>query len=165
MTNITILPATKDQLTQLHAILVECSIWLKKKKINQWQPVYHKSRFTQEVLKNYVYACFTERKLIGTVTLLPHKPDYYPFGIWNNDTSALYICRLAIMREYVHRTYGKEIIYMIEQLAKDQGIAALRLDITPHNNFLKEYYLSLGFVQRFSHLDLRESFFFEKVVV
>lgn len=165
MTNITIQLAQKEKLTELHNILVECSVWLKKKKTNQWQPVYHKARFTQEALKNHVYACFTDNQLIGTVTLLPNKPDYYPFGIWNENNPVWYICLLAVKREYIHFEYGKKILEQIERVAKKKGITTLRLDIIPNNNVLKNYYLNSGFIQKFAELSNTQSLFFEKEIV
>ena len=165
MTNIIIQPAQKEQSTQLHSILVECSRWLKKKKINQWQPVYHKARFMQETLRHHVYGCFIDDTLIGTVTLLPTKPDSYPFGIWSENKPVWYMCRLAVKREYIHLGLGKKILEEIERVAKINHITSLRLDIAPDRHVLRNYYLHAGYIQKFIELPYLQSIFFEKELV
>jgi len=59
---------------------------------------------------------------------------------------AIYIHKLAIRREYANINLGREIINLIELRAIQQGVKSLRLDCVAHNNKLRQYYESCGFI-------------------
>lgn len=139
-------PAKPEDLELLYAILVERSAWLSGKGIPQWNPIYPKTRFENELNAGRVYKFLAGEELVGTVTLLDVRPSYYPNDLWDDAISAWFICRLATLPQQSGKGYGDKIFRLIEAEASRRGVEALRLDVVKANPFLRSYYEKHGFV-------------------
>ena len=136
--------ATEKEFDKLYGIIAECSEWLKSKGIDQWDPPYPSYRFRLEIEKGEVYFFSMGNYIVGTVTLLRNKPDYYPPDLWNDD-NAWYVCRLAVPRRFSGKDIGTKILHAAETEAGKNGIKYLRLEVVKANGFLADYYEKNGF--------------------
>ena len=140
--------AQAGDLRSLYALLEEASAWLRAKGVAQWNPVYPIERFARDIEAGHVWYWKTGAEAVATVTVLPHRPDYYPAGLWEDDVPAWYVCRLVVTRKLAGRRVGEQLLNELEADAACAGIRALRLDVTAANPFLERYYLARGFLDR-----------------
>jgi len=157
--------ATENDIDRLYSILEDCSMWLKSKGVQQWNPVYPKKLFFKNVQCGEVFYFTTNDELTGTATLYKEKPFYYPADVWNDNLKVWYLCRFAVPRHLKNKQAGSEIVREIENKARECGIERIRLDVVKSNPFLESYYENLGF-QRIGEVVLKEtpSILMEKVI-
>lgn len=137
--------AQEKDVDSLYAILEECSAWLKRKGIPQWNPVYPKHRFYKDVATGHVF-CFTSSNgIISTATLYTTRPWYYPQDFWSEPERVWYLCRFAVRRSEKNKKLGENILKEIETEARRMGIQKIRIDIIRANPFLEQYYSAHGF--------------------
>jgi GNAT superfamily N-acetyltransferase len=132
----------------VYELLLEASAWLKRKGIRQWDPPYPRARFVREIEEGHVWYWAFSDEALGTVTLLEHRPEYYPPGVWDDAVSAWYVCRFTVSRKLVGQRVGEQLLSGLEADARARGIAALRLDVSSSNPFLERYYVERGFELR-----------------
>ncbi len=130
----------------LYKILAECSSWLGKKGINQWQKLYPEDIFRKDIENGYVYV-FEKRngEIVGTVSLPSKRPFYYPDNIFMDDKKSWYVCRLAVNRDFKGAGFGEEMMRMVEEESNSNDVDVLRLDVVKENDFLEAYYAKGGF--------------------
>jgi ribosomal protein S18 acetylase RimI-like enzyme len=137
--------ADETHCDKVYAILVEASAWLRRAGVGQWQPAYPRERFAREVASGLVWFWGDAREPMATVTLYETRPDYYPEGVWLDNTSAWYVCRLAVARKVARQRVGERVLDSLALDARAIGVRALRLDVTTTNPFLERYYITRGF--------------------
>lgn len=124
--------ATIENSTELHTILVENNI------------CYHKSKFKQDILKGWVYCIQDGEIIIGTITLLPNRPNSYPFGVGTRDEKVWYIQHFGYKR--LSLDYSVNTIFLfIEQQAQKEQINHLFLETTFNNSEAIISLESIGF--------------------
>jgi GNAT superfamily N-acetyltransferase len=132
-------------LTDVYCLLQEASAWLQAQGSAQWNKVYPIERFEQDVEDGHVWCWRAAGAPMATVTLLPRRPDYYPAGVWDDETPAWYVCRFTVKRTLAGRGVGEELLRQLEMDAAGSGLKALRLDVVAASPFLERYYLARGF--------------------
>lgn len=116
----------------------------------------HTSFIKLEVLQDrYRRGCpmfgyFLDGKIVGYVSLTK-----------NSDTS-FELNNLAILPEYRHKGYGKELMDVCRNKVKELGGNKITIGIIEENTRLKEWYTAYGFVhtgtRRFEHLPFTVGF-------
>lgn len=78
-------------------------------------------------------------------------PDYVesdpvmkPFSILEEDNS-YYICGIAFSPEFRGKGYGKQLMQLAEQQAREKGFTKLSLIVFEENRLARELYLKLGY--------------------
>lgn len=129
-----------------YALLTSAAAWLAARRIAQWNPPYPRELFARDVDAGHVWCWKSAEQMIATVTLLPHRPAYYPMAIWNDGSPAWYVCRLAVTRALTGQGVGRRVLALLEDDARAAGRSALRIDVSATHPFLEKYYAALGFV-------------------
>lgn len=129
---------------EIFDILLENARWLESKGIYQWPLDWLLSKqdeIIHSVKSGLFFKLVIDNKIAGIVEITPLPDDN-----WNKDkSSALYIHKLAIRRQYANQFLGQKILDLIAELALKQNIHHLRLDCVSNNVQLKNYYQSYGF--------------------
>lgn len=111
---------------------------------------------TLEKLKNdfvkgqLMFAKYTEEKIAGFMQLL------------KQDDNTFELEKLAVLPEFRHRGYGKELLAFAKSKASDLGAKKITIGIIEENLRLKNWYEANGFVHRgtkvFPHLPFTVGF-------
>lgn len=137
--------AGAEEADQLHAILSERVVWLAERGIAQWQSPYPRNLFDADIVNGRVFALRgRDHLLVGTVTVYPHAPAYYPAEL-TPDPLAHYICRLAVGVAFHGQQLGREALRVLASDQASQGARRLRLDVVAASAFLERYYHESGF--------------------
>lgn len=137
--------ATPAEFESVYEILHQNALWLYQKNIIQ-RPLDWLQSKRQEIQESIIFGTYyvidIEDQIAAVVELKSASED-----LWKNDNlRAIYIHKLAIRREYANKNLGRKIINLIELRAIQQEIKYLRLDCVAHNDKLRQYYESFGFV-------------------
>ncbi len=136
---------TPTEFEIVYDLLHENARWLSLKNIIQW-PLDWLQTKRQEIQGSIEFGTYHAIEIddeIAAVVEIKSAPE----AIWENDNiPALYIHKLAIRRKYSDKKLGRDIINLIEMRATQQGIKYLRLDCVAHNDILRQYYESYGFI-------------------
>jgi len=139
------LRASTSDFEKLYAILAEASAWLRERGVNQWTAPYPRDRFAREIERGWVRYWAIAYEPVATVTVYETRPEYYPRGIWEDDTRAWYLCRFAVARSHARRGIGDQALAALDREAESEDVHCLRLDVTTSNPFLEHYYQARGF--------------------
>ena len=87
---------------------------------------------------------FCETKQIGFV------------AIERNEPTGFYMERLAVLPEYRHKGYGRQIVEFVMEYVADQGGKTVLIGVIGNHEILKSWYRELGFIEintkRFAHI-------------
>jgi hypothetical protein len=106
--------ATADDAAATHALILECSNWLRIKGVQQWNPVYPRQRFDDDVSEGKVWIWRSRDGVDATVTLSSSRPDYYPPHIWQDTATGWYVCRFAVARRLKSTRLGVRLLVELE---------------------------------------------------
>jgi len=133
--------------------LFEASRWLEAQGIRQWpgqnyQDPAYKRIFNRA--RDHQYVATIGGKILGTVTI---ERDARPWDIelWGEESwrkPVRYLHSLATHRRQVHKEIGRWVIERAVDLAKEERVKKLRLDILADNQRLREYFE----VSQFKHV-------------
>ena len=74
----------------------------------------------------------------------------------DTDGSIYYMDKLAVLPEYRHKGYGRELVNFAVEYVKKQGGSKVSLGMIDSQTVLKQWYISLGFkemgTKKFEHL-------------
>lgn len=153
MTTITLQKATLSQASEVHHILVENTV------------AYHKAKFNQDVLKGFVYAIETAHTIIGTITLLPNKPDTYPFGIWHTNKQAWYVQNFALKLPLLSLPTVQGVFSTVELLGQKEKRERLCMKLSSQTIRLLDCLEFCGFTQvSYGFLGDIQNVFIEKCI-
>lgn len=144
--------ATKDDLTDIMAIIADAKAFLKKSGSNQWQSGYPNEETILNDIKNK-NACvlMAGDKVAGyTAAITGIEPTYLDIdGKWNNDTD-LYttIHRICLSTNYQGQGIGKIFMSNIISLKYETGIRNFRVDTHRLNKPMQALALGNGFEYR-----------------
>jgi GNAT superfamily N-acetyltransferase len=111
--------------------------------IEQWPEAFNIKSVERNIENGGVYVFYNEQgNPIGTVDLRDNDE-----AVWGEDgISAVYAHRLAIDPAYSGRGVGQQIINWVVNKAQSEERDFIRLDCVSHNQKLRTYYESKGFV-------------------
>ena len=137
--------ATEHDIDRVYGIIEECSEWLRKRGVRQWNPVYPRDLFSRDVKRGAVYYFMDGDSLVGTATICDKRPSYYPTNVWADESRVWFLCRFAVARRLKGNKFGARILDQLETKAARHGIEWIRMDVTKSNPFLESYYSALGY--------------------
>ena len=110
----------------------------------------HTSFITTDRIQNHfnlgwpMYGLYQDKKLVGYVALLKESGGIYELH------------NLAVLPEYRHKGYGKQLLDYCKSRVKEQGGNKIAIGIIEENTILKYWYATNGFVhtgiKKFAHL-------------
>lgn len=138
-----LVPATKQDTQEIHAMWAEALQWMKSKEINQW--------LDEQVTLEAVEYCFGLSEMflikdgsssIGTFFIVDSDPH-----LWDDegDGRSGYLHRLVVKREYAGNKLGYKLLELAEKYLRDRGKTLFRLDCMADNPKLNVFYKSAGF--------------------
>lgn len=140
--------AQRDDIDAFVELLEAAAQWMVAHGIEQWRPgAMHaqRSAFVAAQSAGEVYVVRDGARVVGGV-LLRSEPD----PIWRDspEPSALYLGKLVVARDRVGRGLGTRIVEECERVARERGVAWLRLDCVASNEPLARYYQRIGYYPR-----------------
>lgn len=148
--NLTIHKVAPEQVETLHAILEQCSLDMQAKfGLSHWIPAYPIERLREDAQAKSVYAVCEDGQIIATFTFGTRAPYYYTVSVWQDPNArAFYVNHLAVLPAYQGKGIGSWCMQTVEQFAKDEECAAVRLDAYDKHVKLHEFYRRLGYQER-----------------
>ncbi len=146
MNDIEIRKAEDGEIDVLMAIYLDKVRWLR----GRGTPMWDESQFTRESLKDkYLdpeyYVAVKDGEIIGGFILLEYDGRYWPE---NGADDAYYFHKFVIKHEYCGKGYSGRILRWVQAYAGAQGKRFLRLDFDERRTYLKNMYLSNGFIPK-----------------
>ena len=139
--------ASEQHLTEILRLCSDCSQIMKSKCIDQWDEVYpNKEIFQNDITNNSLYIALIEnsKEIIGCIVLNEYQDPEYKDIEWSfNQGKIAVIHRLMVHPKFEGKGIAGNLIKFIEELAKENGYTALRLDVFTQNlrsiNFYKRH--------------------------
>ena len=129
-------------------LLEAAAQWMVARGIEQWRPGGMRAQrgaFIAAQDAGEVYVVRSGARVIGGAVLRA-----VPDPIWRDspEPSALYLGKLVVARDRVGSGLGTRIVEECERVARERGVAWLRLDCVATNGSLARYYQQLGYYPR-----------------
>jgi GNAT superfamily N-acetyltransferase len=139
-----------DEVEAVHEILRKCGQDMKVRLgLGHWDPPYPLDVMRRDAERGSVYTVRDADRTVGTFTIGTEPFSYYDMTIWEAPGArAMYVSRLAVLPELQGNGIGTWCMETIEQLARDEGCAAVRLDVYGKHRKLLEFYTRLGYSWR-----------------
>jgi GNAT superfamily N-acetyltransferase len=133
--------AAPGQVDDVLLVLNEAAAWLRDRGIAQWPPRFEAPQVVGAISRGETWLVTAGRATCGTVTLdLSDR-------VWDGVPGrAVYVHRMAVRRPAAG--LGAAILAWAADLAREQGLDALRLDCVASNERLRGYYEAAGFTHR-----------------
>jgi RimJ/RimL family protein N-acetyltransferase len=147
--NFTFVPATETDLPLILSLLKETAEAIQKKGLQQWKvwlsPQKEQTDWMSNGLKNreFYFVLNTAGQQAGMFRLSNHDELYWG----KQEDQAMYLHSLLVRKEFSGQNAGTAIIKQIEKDMLSKNIPVLRLDCHSENQWLCNYYESLGFVK------------------
>ncbi len=140
---ITVRPATRDDVGVLHRLRVEAENWLAAQGIEQWGHG-HLTRddvHAQVVDGQWHVAQTDDGEVAGGLRLL-----WADEPVWQADHAfAAYVHGLVVGRRFAGLGVGERLLAWVQERARDARAPTVRLDCVESNGALRSYYARLGF--------------------
>lgn len=116
--------------------------WMAEKGIDQWPPIYYEeiyplSYYRRQREQKKLYVCRRNGKVTAAAVLLETDER------WPDQKPAYYVHNFAAAAE--EKGAGSRFLHCVEDLARQKGKEAVRLDCSIHNRTLNEYYEKQGY--------------------
>lgn len=147
MVDINFRKAEKSDINEI-AVFVENAIKvMDSQKIFQWDEIYPtKEDFEDDFSNDNLYVGQINGKLAVVFTLNNLSDEEYKNGNWQYpEKPYIVIHRLCVNPEFQNKGVGHNTILYIEELLKNKGIQAIRLDAFSQNPYSLRMYDKLGF--------------------
>ena len=134
---------TMEELDQAYSIICENVDWLLSKNIRQWiTPIpYHIYQVRQQNSENY--GLIYDDKLAVVLSLV--KEPSWEWADEIGDISYWWLSTMVTSKEHRGRGIGKIAVCEVLKYCRKLGIEELYIDCVQGNDFLPNYYKSLGF--------------------
>lgn len=140
--------ATESDIDRIKQIYYECSADMQTKfGLDHWSNPYPQDVLKRRINNGMVYMVLQHSIQIGTFMLVPEYPESYINAVEEDDTSFLYLSRLAILPETQSKGIGSRALGKAEEIAKSQGAEVVRLDILSNFKKLEKFYIKNGYNQ------------------
>jgi GNAT superfamily N-acetyltransferase len=114
--------------------------------IYQWDELYPDEHILlDDIAKGAMYAALHEGNVVSVFVLNREYPEQYLEGKWRCGDNYIILHRLCVNPRYQRKGVGTRTMLQIEELAKEQGFSALRLDAFSENPFALKIYEKLNF--------------------
>jgi GNAT superfamily N-acetyltransferase len=132
---------TRHDIPSGYAILVETSNWLKGRGLPSWQ--MPKAVFSERVYEGWIYGAFSEKRLVGVVSLTQ---NYRP-APWADllPQRYLWLSTLNVARDTAGLGLGSFLIAESEKVATTSDLNVIFLECYYGDGKLPDYYARHGF--------------------
>ncbi|MBL3658811.1 GNAT family N-acetyltransferase [Fulvivirga sp. 2943] len=140
----------KQDKNKVLALFKEAAEKIAKMKVDHWQywknPPKEKIEWVEEGISNNEFYFINDQvgENIGMVRILNEDQLYWGY----QKEKAKYVHSLVIKEKYNGRGIGSKVLQKIEEIAKSDGCAYIRLDADSKNLKLCKYYEKMGFEKK-----------------
>ncbi|MFC4777781.1 GNAT family N-acetyltransferase [Paenibacillus sp. GCM10023252] len=147
-TNLIELASAKgDELNDVHALLQACREAMERDGIFQWDTSYPSLSIVEEDYEqSRLYVCRMDGIVVGAVSLYEDEPGEYKSLQWNSARGeASVVHRLGVRPDYQSKGIAKRLMGYAEDLARQAGKKAIKLDTYSENEKAAAFYTRLGY--------------------
>jgi len=144
-----------DRVKEVHEVIRKCSQHLRSRSDlgNYWNPPYPLELMAKDAAEKDVCAVRHGNRTVATFTLDTKPPTWFErraySHMWESpEKKAMYLGRLAVLPELQGSGIGSWCLARIEELAKQAGCVAIRLDAYERYTELLEFYEKRGYRRR-----------------
>lgn len=150
-TNITVRPSTFEELDELLAIVEHGRAALAEAGVPQWNDGYpSRESITSDLEREVSYTALHDGKPVATAVILTDgEPDYNEIndGRWIQDGPYITVHRVATHRDAKRMGAASALIKRAEEIAKERGFFAVRIDTHRQNLAMQTFLEKNGFVR------------------
>lgn len=125
------------------------SLKLKSEGIDQWQgaKIPNLDNFKDLIKNKEIFVLEDDRRSVATCVIKKYDYDYdnNMHGSWITDGSFIAIHRVATGSEFRKKGYGKALLELCEDYAKENNIKSLRIDTHKDNKSMQNLIKKLGY--------------------
>lgn len=117
--------------------------------IHQWDELYpNREDFERDIKNGDLYVGIVEQKIAVVFALNQESNDDYKNGAWANPEKSYFVLhRLCVNPVFQKRGIAIKTMYYIEEVLRNRGIQAIRLDVFSRNPYSQRLYARAGYVQ------------------
>ena len=139
--------AKQQDLPQVLELIRLSILDMDDKGIKQWPNHYpNEADFVQDITKKQLFVSEDKLQIIGIVTLSPNCPPQYDDLIWkykNGKVNSVH--RLAVHPKLKTPKLAQKLMNYVEDIARDNGFALIRLDTYSKNTIANKFYKKLAY--------------------
>jgi GNAT superfamily N-acetyltransferase len=145
--NLVIKKANEQELMKAYALISACGEEMYKRYgLCHWYPFASLEQFKERVQYADVYCIYHNERLVGTFNLSMRPRAYYAADQWSNSLAkAVYVGNVAIDPLLQGQKLGTWSMQQIENIAREMGGIAIRLDCVDRHPWLQSFYTKLGY--------------------
>lgn len=142
---LTIVPATPEEIELVVAILNEAAQWIVDRAAEGWRPgQWRKERLLEAIERGETFLARRDGRVVATISL-----QWMDELFWGTSPAdAGYVHRLAVATRAHGSGIGRRLLAWAERVAIERGRSLIRLDCACENPRLRAYYEALGFSLR-----------------
>lgn len=139
--------ATQEQVPAIFSFIQAAISKMNSQGIYQWDDIYPtQDDFLLDAEKNHLYIVEIDQKAVACFSLNKNCDEEYKNGAWAyTGEDYVVIHRLCVNPQFQNQGIGRQVCNMIENMVKDGGIKAIKLDCFTQNPYSLKLYESLGF--------------------
>lgn len=136
-----------QDLEQILPLTRACAAYMIAQKIYQWNEHYPtKEAFEKDIARNELYVFESDGAIAGCIVISTFMDSEYEPILWSTPNNFnYYIHRLAVHPDHQKKGIARAMMDYAEQLAKEQGASAVRLDTFSQNNRNQRFYENRGY--------------------
>lgn len=132
-----------DQFDAAHAILVTATEWLLFRNIRQWTVPFPRQTYREWQDEGANYGLMRYGELAAVVSIRRSTPPYWIDRLGREDL--WWLSKLAVAPAFRGQGLGRIAVETSKRTLSDDAVPEVYTDVVYGNNFLPEYYQSLGF--------------------
>lgn len=138
--------ATEDDLNAILALVRRVVPLMRASGNLQWSESYpNRAVFLRDLVLEQLWVAEEQKKIAGVAALTrDSSPEYAQVG-WNLEEPAIVVHRLAVDPEQRGKGIARQLMQQAEQIAREAGIALLRVDTNAENHAMQQLILALGY--------------------
>ena len=141
--------ANRTDLEENEQLVQNAIIKMEKNDIHQWDELYPTSEDFENDIKNAdLYVGIVEEKIAVVFALNQECDEDYRNGKWAYPEKPYYVLhRICVNPVFQNRGVAARTMQFIEEMLKDRGAQAIRLDVFSKNPYSQKLYAKAGYIQ------------------
>lgn len=142
--------ATPQQADEIFQVYKDATKIMNENNIYQWSENYPgREDIEKDIINGNLYVLMSEGKVVACVVLDQHQEPEYDQIPWEDSSGRfLVVHRLCVNPEFQGKGISRTLLAEIEQFAKKEGYASIRLDTQMKNEKAMYLYESFGYEKR-----------------
>lgn len=147
--NINYRKANRNDLPEIVLMVQNAICVMEDNHIHQWDELYPTEEdFENDIQNGDLYVGILEEQIAIVFGLNQECDEDYQYGEWMHPERPYYVIhRLCVNPVFQHRGVASKAMQYIEDLLKDMGAQAIRLDVFSSNPYSQKLYASAGYVK------------------